>query len=587
MMSLQQHSIGHDLHRRIGAEYWSVKREDLTQFRRLVALALASQQITPTDEDNFNPVDKRHGPNVYTVTEQFIKPRTAQAGGMSWALMLHPDGLKCDIFVTHAWQEGIFEFIDKVVGGWPFGGRHAWCCMLALPQNLHISSFIRSPQFSPFAVALRVASHLLVVSNTKSSIYSRLWCAYEAHIAYRSDTVILVTCAPIRKRVLKAVLMMLPTFSAGLGLGFVVKAICTDTDNAYVAVTTLKIAHFSAILSALMTVLATQVRWRISNYCGLFMFAYCWFPGHQLGQPVFYFLAEVIVPHATYGFNVFSVMLSCSFLAFWLMSEVDRVRFEAADEESKNLWRQYTGSIRDATCTLIEDRETILEDIGDGVDQVDEAIAVLLAAGFSTPNLREAYERNVDISGASRSRYAPLVFFLLVRISAEIYSWHSADGWLNRLPCTLSVLVWFVTYFALSLDRRVFAQAVTERIFALLFLFHIPFALCRQIETLQRLWKPVMTGSILLASALSCAGVHRISRLPGCGPALAQFLLVRSCPQLKGAFQKLVPRRQGSCLVALTSTTRRSCRRASPRTSDSSPSFSSSETEESEHQDPY
>ena len=38
---------------------------------------------------------------------------TAAAGGMSYALMLHPQGLKADVFITHGWAEGVFEFVDK------------------------------------------------------------------------------------------------------------------------------------------------------------------------------------------------------------------------------------------------------------------------------------------------------------------------------------------------------------------------------------------------------------------------------------------------------------------------------------------
>eukprot|EP00434_Breviolum_minutum_P007846 symbB.v1.2.006923.t1/scaffold400.1/size211454/2 len=58
--------------------------------------------------------DTTIGPSMYTVTEQYIKPVTAAAGDVSWALMKHPQGLPCDVFITHAWSEGIFEFVDKV-----------------------------------------------------------------------------------------------------------------------------------------------------------------------------------------------------------------------------------------------------------------------------------------------------------------------------------------------------------------------------------------------------------------------------------------------------------------------------------------
>lgn len=135
--------------------------------------------------------DRRYGPTIYTITDQLVKPITAQAGGMSWALMRHPEGLKCDLFITHAWQEGIFEFIDKVLASWPRGLKHAWCCMLGLPQNLDISELIATPSSSPFAHALAFAPCMLVVPNHTGSIYTRLWCVYEAFLAYQWDKVVI------------------------------------------------------------------------------------------------------------------------------------------------------------------------------------------------------------------------------------------------------------------------------------------------------------------------------------------------------------------------------------------------------------
>lgn len=44
----------------------------------------------------------------------------------------------CHSFQGHAWAEGIFEFLTKVKHSWPRGTHHAWCCMLANPQNLNI-----------------------------------------------------------------------------------------------------------------------------------------------------------------------------------------------------------------------------------------------------------------------------------------------------------------------------------------------------------------------------------------------------------------------------------------------------------------
>ena len=139
---------------------WCVSLEDLKQFRRLVMHAVKDGRITPTERDKFDPSDLRHGPSMYTVNEQYIKPITAAAGRVSWALMKHPDGLRCDLFITHAWAEGIFEFVDKVVSCWPRHAAGAYVCFLSNPQNLDIGHLIASPESSPFSQAMQSATQV-------------------------------------------------------------------------------------------------------------------------------------------------------------------------------------------------------------------------------------------------------------------------------------------------------------------------------------------------------------------------------------------------------------------------------------------
>lgn len=110
-------------------------KTDLEAFERAVRAAWAAGRI-PNDALDPNPHhdDPAVGPNMYAVTEHFIRPMTAAAGGMSYALMLHPGGLECDVFVTHAWAEGVFEFVSKCLRAWPQGATHLWCCFLSNPQ---------------------------------------------------------------------------------------------------------------------------------------------------------------------------------------------------------------------------------------------------------------------------------------------------------------------------------------------------------------------------------------------------------------------------------------------------------------------
>lgn len=171
---------GAALHDQVPFHEWCVNLEDLRQFRRLVMHAVAQGQLRPTERDPFEVMDWTVGPSVYTVTDQFITPVTKAAGRMSWALLKHPEGLTCNVFITHCWAEGIYEFLDRVEQSWPRGALGAYVCFLSNPQNLDISRLLASPKESPFAMALASASTVLVIPNERVSIYTRLWCVYEA-----------------------------------------------------------------------------------------------------------------------------------------------------------------------------------------------------------------------------------------------------------------------------------------------------------------------------------------------------------------------------------------------------------------------
>ena len=145
------------MHESVPPDHWCVTRSDLKYLRREVRGAIQNGEIGPPDDgtDDFAVSDKQYGPSIYTVNTQYIMPVTQEAGKVSWALMRHPDGLECHLFISHAWQEGVFEFLAKVLHSWPRAARHAWCCMLANPQNLDIGALLQSPSSSPFALALQ------------------------------------------------------------------------------------------------------------------------------------------------------------------------------------------------------------------------------------------------------------------------------------------------------------------------------------------------------------------------------------------------------------------------------------------------
>ena len=73
----------------------------------------------PSSEPNLRHWDPKHGPNLYDVNTYVVKPMTLAAGGVSYALMKHPEGLDCEVFVSHSWQGGIFHLSSGIRLAWP------------------------------------------------------------------------------------------------------------------------------------------------------------------------------------------------------------------------------------------------------------------------------------------------------------------------------------------------------------------------------------------------------------------------------------------------------------------------------------
>ena len=87
-------------------------------------------------------------------------------------------------------------------------------------------------------------------------------------------------------------------------------------------------------------------------------------------------------------------------LVYFLLAEVDRVNCQIEMEEAEALQNQYHGSIRHASCSEVQDEVNIRHEIGDQVDEVDQAIQVLLKAGMTSDALRAAYLQGVELRHA-------------------------------------------------------------------------------------------------------------------------------------------------------------------------------------------
>eukprot|EP00931_Biecheleriopsis_adriatica_P066327 TRINITY_DN40715_c0_g1_i1.p1 TRINITY_DN40715_c0_g1~~TRINITY_DN40715_c0_g1_i1.p1 ORF type:complete len:614 (-),score=79.89 TRINITY_DN40715_c0_g1_i1:28-1809(-) len=214
---------GHELHERVDASRWCISRDDLDFFEKEVKRCVAESRI----RDNPTVPNPYHehpaiGPTIYQVTKHYIKPVTKAAGGMSWALMRNPRGLPCDVFATHGWKEGVFEFICKARRVWPIDARHMYICFLSNPQNGDISELLSGDlSNSPFARALRTARYMVVIPNHAQSIYKRLWCVYEAHLALEraAHEPTFEIVLPAAEKPCKVVLFLIPGVIIAFGGG--------------------------------------------------------------------------------------------------------------------------------------------------------------------------------------------------------------------------------------------------------------------------------------------------------------------------------------------------------------------------------
>lgn len=552
------------LHTSIPSEYWCVTDTDLHQFAQLIRRRVTEGRITETDMDPFITSDPKrvYGPSVHTVNADVIKPVTAKAGNVSWALMLHPTGLRCDLFITHCWREGIYEFIRKVLHSWPRNARHAYCCMLSNPQNLDIGGLVEAPKDSPFAHALHCSSFMLVVPNHHCSIYSRIWCAYEAFYAYKHEKFIMTAIAPIRHlhwhiAPVIAVEVVALAASAEFFMHFDVGGEhpyypYKGLDNGAQLLFGNILMMFSFLCFAISPYL--HPRAKIVYYQLLFGAATS---AVWLGMEGWKLVYMLHTPGFQPRQQLTLFLLPCTLCLAAVLGEVDRRRKVQGISERNMLEMDYTGKLRDASATMSGDRDVILQELSaSGIeDEANLAIDVLLRSGISTPALRTA----ARICGRPLGQ-AALVWdmstFILVwvtvwlvpasnHIASEVdvyYMQEQRENDLEVWPILLEDiairvslfgliqgLAWPVIFTRLSLDKRGFANAAMVRILTVTVCFFImvPFFL-GVVPSANPIGMSVyyllVTPLVLI---LAVAGPALTAKIPWLGPRLVQLLLTR------------------------------------------------------------
>lgn len=516
------------LHRRISPDKWCVTYADLCHLRDEVKEAIHRGEITLHEG---RPSEL--GPSFYVINDQYVKPVTFVAGKMSWALMRNRNGLECHIFISHAWIEGVFEFIVKVLYSWPQGAQSAWMCTLSMPQHLDIKDLIKVPRTSPFAIALNAASHVLVVPNHHKSIYTRLWCAYEIYLADECGKVIVIARASRWKQTRRNLIFISAAIPLGVAAGMLARARGMMLNNSGPAL---------AIAAGACTLLwpwpASRIR-LAGNFVGIIALscmAVAWKTHVWYWQEDIPIVFLSMVQRAVFVFNVF----------FFFISEVDRVRSIQKISEAEQLSRGFQGSITCSEVSYKPDGDMIWEDIGDKVEDADRAIHVLMAAGVSTYSLGQASLKGVDITSAGHAEIA-LPFgnlgpFLLVAIgdfllaalfdpSQSVYLIVMAISILSRVALVIIVLR------TEQLDERCFLLKVVSKWgflnLVLAFLVMVSRLLWPEFGDKAVTVLHVMNhSSYFLMLILGLLGIRGVAATP-CGLTLLSIFLPFGCPRCR------------------------------------------------------
>lgn len=199
------HGHGENVDRGLHPIMWGISKAQFALFLDEVKKAHAAGKINNHMPDGLAPYpDERFespevGPNMHQVNMWVIKKATAQWAplpGISYALKcnLSRGGLRCSLFISHSWDEGLYALGPRILAAWPDDCEGAFIACLSMPQNFEVGKLIalhsqssESVAASPFSKVLLEATPKLkafvTIVSPATSPMSRLWCAVEALLA--------------------------------------------------------------------------------------------------------------------------------------------------------------------------------------------------------------------------------------------------------------------------------------------------------------------------------------------------------------------------------------------------------------------
>mmetsp|Transcript_120103 Transcript_120103/g.190194 ORF Transcript_120103/g.190194 Transcript_120103/m.190194 type:complete len:530 (+) Transcript_120103:29-1618(+) len=124
-------------------------------------------------------------PNMHTVVQLYIKPRTLDHHGiLGLALTLNrKNPRKVEKFISHSWG-GRFEDFVATISGNMLLETNVFICSFALPQNADVGAILSTNlQETPFARAHVSASDVLLVIDRDIEVIERVWVVYELYLS--------------------------------------------------------------------------------------------------------------------------------------------------------------------------------------------------------------------------------------------------------------------------------------------------------------------------------------------------------------------------------------------------------------------
>jgi len=193
---------------------WGISKAQFQEFVKAVKVAHQGGVIintTPRGKEEYKQAvfdDPKVGPNMHQVNKWVIEEqrRHKTLPGVSYAVgkNLKTGGLRCALFFSHAWDEGIYEFAENALAAWPDDCEGAYICCLSNPQEEAIAKYVMGEVSisnldrlmatdsgsvagqSPFEKVLNATpppKAMIMLANRNTPIHTRLWCVLEAHIA--------------------------------------------------------------------------------------------------------------------------------------------------------------------------------------------------------------------------------------------------------------------------------------------------------------------------------------------------------------------------------------------------------------------